>query len=217
MKRLSERQPSVAAELGLHHAFFPLSRGDSKGDLYHQLRGDTASLVAQDHQNAGSFSQRSAETAVSADPAGVQKVDHAGAKLEPALKLLHRAVARSNAQDQVGWHNASQFFSTWTQGKGNCPLPLQPIPNTNNNSNTNTKNNANTNNEAKVVYTERLTDRREDVGMSKASTWMLEKGTQVPSPSPDLIPAGDNELIHPGLSLRLESEPWGRSEQSFVR
>ena len=122
-------------------------------------------------------------------------------------------MARSNAPGQVGWHNASQFFSTWTQGKGNCPLPLQPIPN----NNTNTNSNTNTNNEAKVVYTERLTDPREDVGMSKASTWMLEKGTQVPSPSPDLIPAGDNELIDPGLSLRLESEPGGRSEQRFVR
>ena len=164
MKRLSERQPSVAAELGLHHAFFPLSRGDSQGDLYHQLRGDTASLVAQDHQNAGSFSQRSAETAVSADPAGVQKVDHAGAKREPALKLLHRAVARSNAQDQVGWHNASQFFSTWTQGKGNCPLPLQPIPKTNNNSKTKSNNKTKTKNKIKVVYTEDLTHPRSTNG-----------------------------------------------------
>ena len=117
--------------------------------------------------------------------------------------------------DQVGWHNASQFFSTWMQRKGNCPLPLQPIPN--NNSNTNTKNNANTNtnNEAAVVYTEtdRSTLRRRH---EQSSTWMLEKGTQVPSPSPDLIPAGDNELI-PGRSFRLESKPGGRSEQSFVR
>jgi len=46
------------------------------------------------------------------------------------------------------------------QRKGNCPLPLQPIPN--NKTKTNTKNNANintkTNNEAEAVYTERLTD-----------------------------------------------------------
>src|ERR1700736_2161598 len=28
-----------------------------------------------------------------------------------------------------------------------------------------------------------------DTGMRKASTWMLEKGTQTPSPSPDHIPA----------------------------
>src|ERR1700737_1246237 len=30
---------------------------------------------------------------------------------------------------------------------------------------------------------------RGDTGMRKASTWMLEKGTQTPSPSPDHIPA----------------------------
>jgi hypothetical protein len=55
VERLSQRQPSVEWELGSH---FPLSRKDSQGDLYHQLRRDTASLVAQDHQNTGSFSQR---------------------------------------------------------------------------------------------------------------------------------------------------------------
>src|SRR6266853_263242 len=131
MERLSQRQPSVAAELGSHHAFFPLSCRDSQGDLYHQQRGGTASLVAQDHQNAGRVSQRgvSAETAVSGDPAGVQKVDHASAKLEPSLKLLHRAVARTNAQTRSVGIMASQFFSAWMQRKGNYPLPLQPIPN----------------------------------------------------------------------------------------
>src|ERR1700694_2257249 len=36
-----------------------------------------------------------------------------------------------NQADQVDWHNASQFFFTWTQRKGNCPLPLQPIPKSN--------------------------------------------------------------------------------------
>jgi hypothetical protein len=40
-----------------------------------------------------------------------------------------------------------EFFSTWTQGKGNCPLPLQPIP----------KNNTNINNKTEAVYTEGLT------------------------------------------------------------
>jgi hypothetical protein len=49
------------------------------------------------------------------------------------------------------------------QGKGNCPLPLHPIPkinpNTNNkiNPNTNNKINPNTNSKIKVVYTEELT------------------------------------------------------------
>jgi len=63
-----------------------------------------------------------------------------------------------------------EFFSTWTQGKGNCPLPLQPIPknntninpknNTNrtkNNTNINPKNNTNINNKTEAVYTEGLT------------------------------------------------------------
>src|SRR5438128_11567540 len=69
----------MAAELGSHHAFFPLSRRHSQGDLYDQQRGSTASLAAQDHQNAGSFSPRgvSAEVAISGDPPGVQEVDHA--------------------------------------------------------------------------------------------------------------------------------------------
>jgi hypothetical protein len=31
--------------------------------------------------------------------------------------------------------------------------------------------------------------------MRKASTWMLEKGIHTPSPSPDLIPAGDNKTV----------------------
>lgn len=31
--------------------------------------------------------------------------------------------------------------------------------------------------------------------MRKASTWMLEKGTQTPSPSPDHIPAQNHKLL----------------------
>jgi len=56
-----------------------------------------------------------------------------------------------------------EFFSTWTQGKGNCPLPLQPIPKNNNNNRTknntniNPKNNTNINNKTEAVYTEGLT------------------------------------------------------------
>ena len=57
-----------------------------------------------------------------------------------------------------------EFFSTWTQGKGNCPLPLQPIPKNNNNNNKtknntniNPKNNTNINNKTEAVYTEGLT------------------------------------------------------------
>ena len=57
-----------------------------------------------------------------------------------------------------------EFFSTWTQGKGNCPLPLQPIPKNNNNrtknnTNINPKNNTNINNKTEAVYTEGLTHR----------------------------------------------------------
>ena len=51
-----------------------------------------------------------------------------------------------------------EFFSTWTQGKGNCPLPLQPIPK--NNTNINPKNNTNINNKTEAVYTEGLTHPR---------------------------------------------------------
>ncbi len=52
-----------------------------------------------------------------------------------------------------------EFFSTWTQGKGNCPLPLQPIPKnkTHNRTNINPKNNTNINNKTEAVYTEGLT------------------------------------------------------------
>jgi len=38
------------------------------------------------------------------------------------------------------------------QGKGKCPLPLQPIPKTNNKTKINNK--TKTNNKTKVVYTE---------------------------------------------------------------
>jgi hypothetical protein len=36
--------------------------------------------------------------------------------------------------------------------------------------------------------------------MRKASTWMPEKGTQTPSPSPDLIPAEHNNKTLTGNS-----------------
>src|SRR5258707_543985 len=66
---------------------------------------------------------------------------------------------------QTRWVGIMQleFFSTWTQGKGNCPLPLQPIPKNNNNNRTknntniNPKNNTNINNKTEAVYTEGLT------------------------------------------------------------
>src|SRR6266536_2753668 len=110
---VSQREPSMAAELGSHHAFFPLSRRHSQGDLYDQQRGGTASLAAQDHQNAWSFSPRgvSAEVAISGDPPGVQEVDHAGEQLEPSLELLHRPLARAHAQaGQVGIMHLSSFL-----------------------------------------------------------------------------------------------------------
>jgi len=39
-----------------------------------------------------------------------------------------------------------------------------------------------------------------DTGMRKASTWMLEKRTQTPSPSPDHIPAEDDNKTLTGNS-----------------
>ena len=47
------------------------------------------------------------------------------------------------------------FLYVDKQGKGKCPLPLHPIPKTNNNSKT--KSNNKTKNKIKVVYTEDLT------------------------------------------------------------
>src|SRR5882724_7625118 len=38
-----------------------------------------------------------------------------------------------------------------------------------------------------------------DGGMRKASAWMLEKGIHTPSPSPDLIPAGNNKTLAENL------------------
>ena len=35
--------------------------------------------------------------------------------------------------------------------------------------------------------------------MRKASAWMLEKGIHTPSPSPDLIPAGNNKTLAENL------------------
>ena len=43
------------------------------------------------------------------------------------------------------------------QGKGKGPLPLHPIPKTNNKTKTNNKIKTKTNNKIKVVYTEDLT------------------------------------------------------------
>ena len=53
----------------------------------------------------------------------------------------------------------SQAFSTWVcKGRGKSPLPLHPIPKTNNNSKSNNK--TKTENKIKVVYTEDLTHPR---------------------------------------------------------
>src|SRR6266436_6829937 len=38
-----------------------------------------------------------------------------------------------------------------------------------------------------------------DGGMRKASAWLLEKGIHTPSPSPDLIPAGNNKTLAENL------------------
>jgi len=35
--------------------------------------------------------------------------------------------------------------------------------------------------------------------MRKASAWLLEKGIHTPSPSPDLIPAGNNKTLAENL------------------
>src|SRR5260370_6285257 len=97
----------------MDHAFFSLSGRYSQGDLHHQQRGGTASLTAQDHQNPGIFSQRrvGAETAVSGDPTSLQKVDDAGAELEPSFKLLHRAVAGTNVQTRrLAYYSLSSFL-----------------------------------------------------------------------------------------------------------
>ena len=49
------------------------------------------------------------------------------------------------------------FFYVDMQGKGKGPLPLHPIPKTNNNSKTKSNNKTKTKNKIKVVYTEDLT------------------------------------------------------------
>src|SRR5262249_8139466 len=127
---VSQRESSMAAELGSHHAFFPLSRRHSQGDLYDQQRGGTASLAAQDHQNAGCFSPRgvSAEVAISGDPPGMQEVDHAGDQLEPSLELLHRPLARAHAQaGQVGIMHRSSFLRGEAR-EGEVPPSLATHP-----------------------------------------------------------------------------------------
>jgi hypothetical protein len=40
-------------------------------------------------------------------------------------------------------------------------------------------------------------------GMRRASTWMLGKGTQTPSPSPDLIPAATKDSTEPETLIRI--------------
>src|SRR6266699_3639159 len=127
---VSQREPGMAAELGSHHAFFPLSRRHSQGDLYDQQRGSTASLAAQDHQNARSFSPRgvSAEAAISGDPPGMQEVDHAGEQLEPSLELLHRPLARAHAQaGQVGIVHLNSFLRGEAR-EGEIPPSLATHP-----------------------------------------------------------------------------------------
>ena len=91
MERLSQRQPSMGAELGSHHAFFPLPSRHSQGDLYHQQRRGPASLVAQDHQNPRSFPNE-----------------------ESALKLLFLAIRRAAKKWTMPVHNWSQALNYFT-------------------------------------------------------------------------------------------------------
>ena len=88
-----------------------------------------------------------------------------------------------------------EFFSTRTQGKGNCPLPLQPIPKNNNrtknNTNINPKNNTNINNKTEAVYTEGLT----------LPFSMVFLGTRVPFQAPETIAVGTAECSMPQANV----------------
>ena len=97
-KAILER--ALQAELTDHLGF---EKHDPAGHHSGNTRNGTGRKAlkgaAQDYQNSGRFSQRRvrAEVVISGDPAGVQEVDHAGAKLESSLKLLHRPMARAHA------------------------------------------------------------------------------------------------------------------------
>ncbi len=131
MAGLSQRLPGMGAKLGSHHAFFSLSGRYSQGNLYHQQRGVGA------------------ETTVSGDPASRQKVDHAGAQLEPSLKLLHGSMARAYVQAGQVSISASCSYLRGRKGRGTAPFPCNPSPETKSTTTQTTK--------TRVIYTEKLT------------------------------------------------------------
>src|SRR5579859_1061238 len=131
LELLSTDVPNLEAQLGAHHAVFPLSTGNPPSHLHHQQRGSTASLAAQDHQEPRrlSPSRRSLEVIVSRAAPSSEEVDHARASLARCTQPLHHPVAGTHAlHSESRRMNILQASKWMVQRKGNFPLPLQPHP-----------------------------------------------------------------------------------------
>src|SRR6516165_9547474 len=145
VESLSQREPSMAAELGAHHALFQLPHRYSHGHLYHQQRGIAEPVAAQDHQNPRRLPQRRSCTEVAVlglAPSG-EEVDHADSSLARGAEPLHDSVAGAHARPGKDGIMNHRLLHRWAREEA-LPLPSRTHPQTQK--------------QTSAVYTEELTD-----------------------------------------------------------
>src|SRR5262249_55602837 len=135
----------MAAELGAHHALFQLPHRYSHGHLYHQQRGITEPVAAQDHQNPRRLPQRRSRTEVAVlgfAPSG-EEVDDADSSLARGAEPLYDSVAGAHARPGKSGVMNHRLLHRGGEGRGAAPSLAHPSPKPK---------------QISAVYTEKLTD-----------------------------------------------------------
>src|SRR5262245_21657707 len=135
----------MAAELDAHHALFQLPHRYSHRHLYHEQRGITEPIAAQDHQNPRRLPQRRSRTEVAVlgpAPSG-EEVDHADSSWARSAESLYDFVAGAHARPGKGGIMNHRLLHGWAREEA-LPLPSRTHPQ-------NQK-------QTSAVYTKELTD-----------------------------------------------------------
>src|SRR5215467_5801307 len=135
----------MAAELGAYHALFQLPHRDSHGHLYHQQRGITEPVTAQDHQGSRRLPQRRSRTevAVPGAAASCQEMDDADSSLARGAEPLYDSLAGADAGPGKGGIMNHRLLHRWAREEA-LPLPSRTHPQTQK--------------QTSAIYTEELTD-----------------------------------------------------------
>src|SRR5262249_12409717 len=124
--------------------------------LYHQQRGITEPVAAQDHQNPRRLPQRRSRTEVAVfglAPSG-EEVDHADSSLARGAEPLYDFVAGPHAPPRKGGITNHRLLHLWAREEA-LPLPSRTHPQTQK--------------QTSAVYTEELTDLNGEVINEKKS------------------------------------------------